>query len=111
MQIFFGRIVTWLSAGVLTIWTAYKTFWIVGFIAFLAVALYSLFLYGVEDIFTTLLSKYANVNQPESTPAMSGFTGVAGWLLTCFKLPQCLAFIIDILLLKWTLRKIPFIKW
>jgi hypothetical protein len=111
MQIFFGRLVTWLSASVLTVWTAYKTFWIVGFIGFLAVGLYSLFLYGVQDILTTMLAKFQEVQQPGTTPALTGFASLTGWLLNCLKLPQCLAFIIDILILKWSLRKIPFIKW
>jgi len=111
MQIFFGRFVAWLAASVLTIWTAYKTFWTVAFVGFIAVMLYALFLYGVQDILSTVLTKFQGVEQPTSAPVMLGFSNLAGWLLNVFKLPQCIAFIVDILLLKWTLRKIPFIKW
>ncbi len=111
MPVLFGKLVAWLGSAVLTVWTAYKSFFIVGFIAVLCVALYSIFLYGVQDILTTMLSKFGDVTQPGTTPQMGGFTGLAGWLLNCFKIPQCLAFIIDILVLKWTVRKIPIIKW
>lgn len=111
MQILFGRLITWLAASTLTIWTGYKAFFITGFLAFLAASLYSLLLYGVEDILTTVQAYTANVQQPGSTPNFQAFTGLAGWLLVQFKIPQCLTFIIDIILLKWTLRKIPLIKW
>lgn len=111
MAIFWGKIVTWLAAGVLTVWTAKKTLLLVTFISFLSVALYGVFLYGVQDIFNSVLGYVGDVDAPGSSPALSNFTGFAGWLLSCFKLPECLAFIVEIIILKWTLRKIPIIKW
>lgn len=111
MQIFFGRLVTWIIGSTLTIWTAYKSFFLVTFIAFFMVGLYSLFLYGVQDILETVLTKLSSVQMPGSTPSIGGFSGLAGWFLVTLKVPEMLAFIIDIILLKWALRKIPFIKW
>lgn len=111
MGILWGKFVTWLGASILTIWIGYRAFWTVGFLAFLAVGLYGLFLYGLEDVLTYLLGRLQNTNVPSSAPTLSGFTGLAGWLLTVFRVPECIAFVIDIILLKFTLRKIPFIKW
>lgn len=112
MQIFFGRLVTWLAASILTVWTGYKTFFLVGFIGFLSVALYSLFLYGVEDVLDTVLTQFSTLSDvPEGSSNLTEFTGLAGWFLSCFKVPECISVVVDIVILKWTLRKIPLIKW
>lgn len=112
MQIFFGRLVTWLAASVLTIWTGYKTFFLVGFLGFLSVALYSLFLYGIEDILGVVLDQFTSIGEvPEGVSTLSEFTGLGGWFLARLKVPECLAVVVDMILLKWMLRKIPFIKW
>lgn len=111
MGILWAKIVAWASAAILTVWTAKKTLLLVTFLSFLGVALYGVFLHGVEDILDSILLYATDIDTPGSSPELGNFTNLTGWVLDCFKLPECLAFIVDIIILKWTLRKIPIIKW
>jgi len=110
MQIFFGRLVAWLAGSTLTIWTAYRAFWVTAFLSFLALILYTLFLDAVQDIMNAFMS-VADEKGIVNGSVAGQFTGLAGWLMIQFKVPECIVFAIDIIMLKWTLRKIPFIKW
>ena len=111
MQIFWARIAAWLAAALTGVFGGWEVFLAGGFLTFLGVALYGLFLYGVNDILTYLLSQLQSINAPASAPGAISFTGFAGWFFTMFQVPACLAFTIDIIVLKFIMRKIPLIKW
>jgi len=111
MGILWGRLVAWIAGGSFAMFGAWKVFIVGGFLAFLAVSLYSLFLYAVTDITGYMSTTLGAVSAPGGVASIGNFTGFIGWFASTMKLPQCLSFIVDVVLLKWTLRKIPFIKW
>jgi hypothetical protein len=111
MQIIWARLIAWLAAAIGLTFGAWEVFLTVTFMAVLAVCLYGVFLYALNDVLGYVLTSMRAINQPASSPSFTNFVGFTGWMLSELKVPQCIAFIVDIILLKWALRKIPFVKW
>ena len=111
MQIFWARLLGWLAAAFGGTIGGWQIFIVGAFMAWLATCLYSLFLYAVTDITSYMTSALSSVAAPDGRVSLSSFVGFVGWFANSLKVPQCLSFMVDIILLKWTLRKIPLIKW
>jgi len=89
---------------------AMKTFLVTVFVTILGVTLYNLISEILEEIATVMVDKLDGIQAPTGQ-AVAELTGVAGWMGGLLNLDDCLAFIISIVILKFTLRKIPFLKW
>lgn len=111
MVILIGRLVAWLSGSAFAFWGSYKVFLVGGFLAFLGVSLYSLFLYGVNDFADYISSALGAAGTPTGRAGLNSFAGFIGWFARSMKVPECLSFMVDVIMMKWIMRKIPFIKW
>jgi hypothetical protein len=63
----------------------------------------------IQEVLNFGLSKIAELGIFDAVTV--DFTGFAAWMLQQFRLADCLTIILSTVLLKWTLRKIPFIRW
>lgn len=79
------------------------------FMTVLGVVLYNLLVDTVEEIFNYALTEINGVNAGTiSSPTITGF---AGWFLAQVKIPEIFSVIVTCVILRWTLTKIPFLKW
>jgi len=75
----------------------------------LGIVVYNLVVDIIEEILNYVITQIASIQQISVTsPSVSGF---AGWVVACLKIPECLAVVISIVMIKFTLRKIPFLRW
>jgi hypothetical protein len=105
-----SRLTVWLGAGLFSLFGAWKVFFSGVFLAFLGVTLFGLANYIIEDLLGWVIAKMTAVVVPELGAGYS-FTGFVGWGVSVFKIPECMAFIIAMVTVKWTMRKIPLIRW
>lgn len=66
------------------------------------------FVYDLIEI----VMNFAN-NQAGSAGSMNGamnFTGFAGWLVSSFRLPECLSVMVSALVLRLSLSMVPFVR-
>lgn len=66
------------------------------------------------DITQIIFNTVTNVLQSQSggtNPAVVQATGLAAYLCGKLRIVECISYIISMVVLKWTLVKIPFVKW
>ena len=81
----------------------------IGFMLILGIILYNLAVEMIEETLNFALSQVNEVSAGQITgPTISGF---AGWFLAQIKIPEMLSVVITFIILRWTLTKIPFLKW
>jgi hypothetical protein len=73
------------------------------------VVLYNLLVSTVQEVFNFAISKAGNVNPGSITSPT--FTGFAGWFLSNMYVPETFSIIVTCVILRFTLRKIPFLNW
>lgn len=78
------------------------------FMSILAIIGYNLVVEVVSEALTFALSKVSGTSGSVTNPSVTGF---AGWFVAQIKIPEVFAVITTFVLLKWTLRKIPFLRW
>ncbi len=105
------KLTAWLGGGLFAMFGAWKVFLVGGFLAFLMVNVYNLVSEIILELLTFVSDQIAALTVPGSVGPIYQFTGLAGWFMVQFQVPQCVAFIVSVVLLKWTLRKIPFLRW
>lgn len=71
----------------------------------------------IYDILEVFL-KYANdvassqsSNMPQVLGGVIQFTGLAGYLLSCFKIPEAFSVVISAIAVSFVLRSIPLVRW
>lgn len=110
-----GALLTRLTAFLVSAFTAlfgsWKSVLLVTLLAFGAIALYNLCVDIIEEILNFVVAYMQGIHNPEGAPSGGSIAGVGGWLLIKLRVPECLAFIISCISLKFIARKIPFIKW
>ena len=79
------------------------------FMTILAVIAYNLIVEVVSETLEFAMTKIAG--QTVSGVTNPNITGFAGWFIGQIKIPEVFAVITTIIFLKWTLRKIPFLRW
>lgn len=104
-------LLTWFGGGLVALFGSWK-----GAVFFIVVTCLGIVLYNVlEGLFVELLnfstSKMASATTGANLTYTYNFADFAGYMMSCFRIPECVSFIVSMLMLKWTLRKIPFIKW
>ncbi|MBN2515950.1 MAG: hypothetical protein JXC33_07955 [Deltaproteobacteria bacterium] len=107
---FLSRIVTWFGAAGFSLFGAWKIFFAGTFIAFLMVGAYNLVAEIIQELLNFVITQVGTVEEPEGF-TIAAFTGFVGWFLSVMKIPECMSFIVTMITLKWTLRKIPLLRW
>jgi len=98
--------------GIFTVvFGSWKSVLLVTFLGFLMIVVYNLLCEMVQELLTWIISQVSDVSMPEGGTNSFSFSGLAGWFMSSLKIPECMSFIISMVMLKWTLRKIPLIKW
>lgn len=78
------------------------------------VAVYNLFIRIITESFTWVLDVAGDIDAPGGAVgsiSLSSYTQLGAWLVATTKLPECFAFMLACILLKWSLRRIPFLRW
>ena len=106
---FLASIVTTSLANLFGSW---KSVVLVSLVAFLGIGLYNLVVDIIQEVFDFASASMSAVNMGDGPPTSAmEFAGLAGYLATQLRLPECLSWVMSITLLKWLLAKIPFVKW
>lgn len=80
----------------------------------LIVCIYNLFTRIITESFTWVLGIVQGIDAPGGsvgTMSIASYTALGAWVANTTKLPQCFAFMLSCVLLKWSFRKIPFLRW
>lgn len=90
----------------------WKTWIGVGLMSILGIVLYNFITDLVEEILEFVSTQLGGIDAPGGIgDPVGSLTGLAGYIASHLLIPQCIAFICAVVVLKWTLAKIPFIKW
>ena len=79
----------------------------------MAIVLYNLFVEILEELLSWVLTKM-NVVMPGGagqTFDIGTVSSLAAWAVTRTRLLECVSFMMGIIVLRFVLRKIPFIRW
>lgn len=79
------------------------TFMLIG-----GIVLYNLVVEIIEEVMTFTISQLSGTTASVASPTISGFVG---WSVAQLKIPECFSVMVSCVILKWALRKIPFIRW
>lgn len=66
------------------------------------------------ETLTWVVEKTGGIDAPGAVISsfdVGALSSVGAWMCTIMKIPECFAFMITCILAKWTLRKIPLIRW
>ena len=108
-----------LRSGVVALagfWAALQSKWYLflvgGFLAFLTLNLYSLYVEIMRQILAFATSAIQAATPAEGPPGvLVQVAGVSAWLVSKLRIVEQLSFVVNIVGLKWMLAKIPFVKW
>lgn len=106
MQVLFGRLIQWISGTISTAWLAHTTLFTVGIMSAASIMLYGVILYFIQDALNTAMSYIQSVQVPQYN-----LVSIGSYLLCLLKIPQCLGVVIDLSIIRFVAKKIPFIKW
>lgn len=93
-------------------WKAFLGSWLLKLC--LAVVLYNLVVEILDEVLQWVVGKLGGVTLPGGSVTSfdaAGISSLGAWLISTLKVPECFAFIISVIVLKWALRKIPFVRW
>jgi hypothetical protein len=69
----------------------------------------------IYEILEILLNKANSIAGSQSVPSVLGgviqFTGLAGYLMACFKIPESFSVVISAIATSFVLRSIPLVRW
>ena len=109
-----GRILALLGGSLLTglgrLFSGWRLFAGGLFLTIFIVYLYNLVADILEEVLLWIQGQIGTISIEGATTVLNA-TGLAAYLINQFRIPECVAFILTMILLKWTLRKIPFIRW
>jgi hypothetical protein len=80
------------------------------FMTIFGIVLYNVLTDIINEMLVFTLDSLNGV-EADTTSAVASFTGVAAWFADKLQFQECVAFALSIVALKWTLRKIPFVRW
>jgi hypothetical protein len=107
-------ILAWFGVGLVTLFSGWKSILVVSLVAFLTITAFNMVLVAWQQITTFAMDKISStVEAANISGSLQGFnfTGFVGYMLGCFKVPEMCSFAVTIIMLKFVLRKIPFIRW
>ncbi len=106
-----GAAISWLGGILGTLFVGWKGFFVLTFLSFLGINLYNLFVEIAEEITSFIVASTSAIQSPTGSSLVAEFAGVAGYLATHLRLVECISFILNIVILKWLVVKIPLLKW
>jgi hypothetical protein len=102
---------TALGGSLTALFGGWKTVILVTLLAFGAIAAYNLVVDIVEECFNFALASIGGVGTSGLGSGVVQIAGLGAYLASHMRIPECIAFIVNITILKWIVAKIPFIKW
>jgi len=105
-----GRLGTYLGAGLTTLFGSWKTIILVTLLSFAVIYAYNLICEVIQESLVWVTAQAGTVVYPGESTAFE-FTGLVGYFMSVWKIPECMAFIISMVSIKFLLRKIPFLRW
>ena len=100
-----------LSAGAMLGGFGWRTFFMGSFLLVVVIYAYNLIHDILEEMIDFLVNHYSEVSMPTGFESTYSFSGLLGWLVSVLQIPECVAFMVTMIALKFTLRKIPLIRW
>lgn len=109
-----GKILAWVAKAIVTALGTLFSSWKIFLGTTLCTIGFVFFYNMIVDLFQEICD-FGVASISDVSVSGSGTTyqmvGLAGYIGTQLRIPECVAFIVSIILAKWLLRKIPFIKW
>lgn len=104
---------TWLATkiGSVALFSGWKTFLVLIVGALASVMMFNVFVDIVEIVLNWLVSQLSDVSMPEGVSQSFSFTALAAYLAIHLKVAESFSLVLSVVLLKWALVKIPFLKW
>lgn len=109
--VLFGGLITFLRVSMVALFGSWKAVLLTSLVAFGAIAIYNVFVELLETMLNFAVSLYGTAEAPTGSQTLFQFTGLLGYFLSCFKIPECVAFIISMITIKFIMRKVPFLRW
>jgi hypothetical protein len=110
-----GKILAWIGTYIVrnlgVLFTSWKMYLGYGLLLILFVYVYNFWVDACKEIYDLYTAQVQAMNTPGGAVLAYQATGLAGYLVAKFKIPECGSFIVSIIMLKWAARKIPFIRW
>lgn len=91
----------------------WKSWLVLSAMGFAMINLYNLYVEIVQETLTFVMTQVQSVGGGGTGPPVmvQQFVGLAGWLATKLRLVECFSVVLNTVLLKWSLVKIPFLTW
>jgi hypothetical protein len=114
-----GAMFAWLGVGLVRIlgslFGSWRT-WLGAILikTILVVVVYNVISRAFGNVLTWVAGKLADVAAPSGTVtsiSVADWSLVGAWLVNTLQIPNAFAFVLSVIILKWTLRKIPLVRW
>jgi len=102
-----AKLLSGLSFGMFVGWRG--AIWTIG-AAIATVVVFNTFYDITQIILAFVVSRVGSESSSLQSQSVS-ITGLAAYLAGKLRIPECISYILSIVILKWTLVKIPFVKW
>lgn len=97
--------------GGAALFSGWKTFLVLILGSLASVMIFNVFVDIAEACLNWLVSTMSNVTMPDGISQSFSFTSLAAYLAIHLKIAESFALVMSVVVLKWTLVKIPFVKW
>lgn len=97
--------------GILKIFADKFFWWGINIFGYSLVAIVILKFGDIWEFFWNYIKSLLSSYDFSSFSILLQWSGLLGWIANCLKLPECFQIIMSGYFLKFTLRKIPFLKW
>lgn len=103
----------WLATkiGSFAIFSGWKTFAVLVLGSLASVMIFNVFVDIVEIFLNWVVGTLDDTTMPEGISQSFSFTALAAYLAIHLKIAESFALVLSVVLLKWSLVKIPFLKW
>lgn len=97
--------------GSLTVLSGWKTFVVLVLGSLASVMVFNVFVDIAEIILNWVVGELGNITMPDGISQSFSFTALAAYLAIHLKIAESFSLVLAVILLKWALVKIPFVKW
>lgn len=97
--------------GSLALFSGWKTFLVLVLGSLASVMVFNVIVDLIEILLNWLVGAMSDITMPDGISQSFSFTSLAAYLATHLKIAECFALVLSVVMLKWTLVKIPFLKW
>lgn len=100
--------IAWLAGIIGSVFTL-RTFLAGLFMTIIGIVIYNLAVEMFIEVANFAVSKAGSLASPGA--AIESITGFAAWFCMLMRVPECVSVLTSTVVLKFLLRKIPFLKW